>query len=182
MTAGATMSPDPRAAPAALLARRLVVRNRIAELESARAALGGLLRTANASPQGAYDAELVLEELFTNVVRHGSPHGDEEAAHTIALAFEVRGDALLLTIEDDGVAFDPRTAPVPPRPESLAQARPGGLGLVLVRSVARRLDYARENGCNRTVAVLALHPAPAAEVAAPSPVEQRPPRGQANAV
>jgi anti-sigma regulatory factor (Ser/Thr protein kinase) len=171
MTAGAKTSPDPRSAPAVPLATHLVVRNRIAELETARAALGGLLRTADASPQGVYDAELVLEELFTNVVRHGFPHGDDEAAHTIALAFEVRGDTLLLTIEDDGVAFDPRNAPAPARPESLADARPGGLGLVLVRSVVRRLDYARENGRNRTAAVLSLHPATAAEIVAPAPVE-----------
>ena len=47
-----------------------------------------------------------------------------------------------LHFEDDGVAFDPRQ-PMVARVEALPHSDSGGRGLVLLRSVAERIDYER---------------------------------------
>ena len=84
-----------------------------------------------------YNVELAFEEIAVNIVRHGHPRADIE----VAVAFD--DDATVLTFEDDGPPFDPREYPASALPNSLDEARVGGLGLVLVRKVATRLEYER---------------------------------------
>jgi len=85
-----------------------------------------------------------MEEALANVVAHGGPGA---RAADIAIRLEVRCDAgmsaAVLNISDAGCAFDPTRAPVPARPGSLAEARPGGLGIQMMRSYADRIGYAR---------------------------------------
>ncbi|MBV8145236.1 MAG: ATP-binding protein [Gammaproteobacteria bacterium] len=95
-----------------------------------------------------YNAELVFEEITANIVCHGSPDG-----HALEVWFTLEdcGDAIVLTFEDNGVPFDPRTRPDPPRQKSLEEARIGGYGLMLVRHAATSIDYLRTAaGRNRT--------------------------------
>jgi serine/threonine-protein kinase RsbW len=87
-----------------------------------------------------YRAELVFEEIVSNVIRHG--HGDGRAHH-IDVAFECTDEELVLTFEDDGPAFDPRQHPDPVRPISIEDTPIGGLGIFLVRKSAARLYYER---------------------------------------
>jgi serine/threonine-protein kinase RsbW len=88
------------------------------------------------------DAELCLDELVTNVFRHG-------AAQTLRVSVERAGADLEITIEDDGRPFDPTAGALPPLPHTLEEATPGGRGLLLVRSIAARLRYERRDGRNR---------------------------------
>jgi anti-sigma regulatory factor (Ser/Thr protein kinase) len=83
-----------------------------------------------------YNVELVFEEVATNIVRHGKPRGDV----ALGVSFD---DDVVLTFEDDGIAFDPRERPAPLVPDSIEEAEIGGLGLVLVRKICRRIDYER---------------------------------------
>jgi serine/threonine-protein kinase RsbW len=145
----------PSAEQASVSRDRFVVPGRVHELDTARERLLRVLEGVDASPQGVYDAELVLEELFTNVVRYGLR---ADADSVVSIAFVAQADGLAITIENEGVEFDPRTVPEPERPTCLEEARIGGLGLVLVRRVARRLEYERAGGRNRVTAVLALRP------------------------
>lgn len=85
-----------------------------------------------------------MDEALANVVAHGGA-GAREA--DVVIGLEVRREAGLnmavLSISDAGVAFDPTSAPVAARPGSLAEARPGGLGIPMMRSYADRIGYAR---------------------------------------
>lgn len=93
--------------------------------------------------------KLVVEELFTNTVRHG--HGIEsDATIRIALAFAPGGIAIVY--EDEAPGFDPT------RGMTLARAAPeappamhavGGLGLRLLGEIVRDLRYVRVAGRNR---------------------------------
>jgi anti-sigma regulatory factor (Ser/Thr protein kinase) len=86
---------------------------------------------------------LILEELFTNTVRHG--HGGD-SDQPVDVVLDVTPGQIRLTYEDTAAAFDPRTPP----PQGPAEERPvGQLGLVLVRSMARELSYERIAGRNR---------------------------------
>jgi len=99
-----------------------------------------------------FNTELVFEEMVANIINHGV---DGARELTVAVTLETRADTIVLTFEDDGIAFDPRDhKPVPLR--SLDEERNGGFGLVLVRHAARSVDYERTAlGHNRVTITLA---------------------------
>lgn len=88
---------------------------------------------------------LVCEEMVSNVALHGAAAG----AARILLSVRAEGEGLQVTIEDDGGAFDPLTAPprVPDGP--LEEREVGGLGLHFLRQLATGLHYERRDGMNR---------------------------------
>ena len=57
----------------------------------------------------------------------------------------------MLTIEDDGMAFDPTKVPPPAKPRSLDEAPIGGLGLHLVRQFSSGMEYERRGRTNHLV-------------------------------
>jgi anti-sigma regulatory factor (Ser/Thr protein kinase) len=89
-------------------------------------------------------AELLVEEVALNILRHGF---EADAAATLLVSLE--GGRCVLEFEDRGAPFDPTTAALPPRPANLAEAPAGGRGLRLVRALAAEARYARsEDGRN----------------------------------
>lgn len=84
-----------------------------------------------------YSVELVFEEIASNIVLHGAP------VSAVTTEVALGADEVVLTFDDDGVPFDPRATPDPTFPTRLADARPGGLGIMLVRRRACRMDYER---------------------------------------
>jgi len=88
---------------------------------------------------------LVVEELGSNVVRHGSADG---APHTIDVAVALAPREVTVTLRDDGVAFDPRTADAPDLEGSPAERPVGWLGIYLVRHMIAGMDYRREGPRN----------------------------------
>lgn len=150
-------APDPT--PAALpedLRLRLQLQNRREQLGAAQQQLSAFLARHQIGAKTLFAAELVLEELLANFVSHAF---DDGQAHTMELQVQLRPGEVELQFSDDSPAFDPTAQPDPERPASIEQARPGGLGLMLVRRWARRVDYRREGGRNR-VTVWIDNPAP----------------------
>ena len=95
----------------------------------------------------AYAMRLAIEELGSNVIRHGF---DDRDVHDISLRMTVGADAVELIIEDDGRPFDPSQPRPLATPESLEAAPTGGMGLSLVSAIAGPIEYVRANGRNRT--------------------------------
>src|SRR5262249_17471967 len=87
-----------------------------------------------------YNAELVFEEVVSNVVRHGNVDG---RMHQIDVSLACESREIVLTFEDDGQAFDPLDRPMPILPKSLEEARLGGLGILLMRKASTCLHYER---------------------------------------
>lgn len=83
---------------------------------------------------------IVVEELVTNVIEHGTPPADSE----IALDFALKANAVALTLSDAGPLFDPCRAELP----AVIPERGGGAGLALVRNWASAFDYERREGRN----------------------------------
>jgi anti-sigma regulatory factor (Ser/Thr protein kinase) len=100
----------------------------------------------------SYALQLCLEEAVSNIVRHGFAEdfaGETTPDRAINVSCSVGSGAVILTIEDGGMAFDPTTIAAPTAPTSLSDAPIGGLGIHLMRQFATALAYERRNGGNR---------------------------------
>lgn len=112
------------------------------------------------APDRLHDVQLVLEELVTNVIRHG---GRDAVRPRIAVEADIVGDAVRLSVEDDCRPFDPTAVPEPPLPATIEDRRSGGHGLRIVRRLVSRLTYTRLPQGNRTEALIPLDRAPGLE-------------------
>jgi len=91
---------------------------------------------------------IAVEELVTNLYEHGGLGADD----AIELSLSRSADAVSLTITDQGMPFDPRSAEQSPAvPE-----RGGGAGLALVRAWASESDYEVGEKGNRLTISLPL--------------------------
>lgn len=104
----------------------------------------------------AYGLQLAVDEIATNIINYGYRGA---AGARIAMGSEVANDALVVTLEDEAPAFDPRALRLP---DAADLARPleerpiGGLGVYLALQGVDRFDYRREGGTNVSVFELKL--------------------------
>lgn len=101
---------------------------------------------AKLPPAQAPSFELALEEVFVNIVMHGSQPG-KTAIVVVSLTLAASG--LTMMVEDDGPAFDPLQLPAPDVTASLADRPVGGLGIFLVQQVMDSVSYQRVGARNR---------------------------------
>lgn len=94
-----------------------------------------------------YAIQLCLEEVVANLVLHARPVG----AGPVAITVRLDAEPLRVTVEDDGVPFDPTVAEPAALPASLEEAAPGGLGLTLLQHFSASREYAHSAGRNRLV-------------------------------
>jgi anti-sigma regulatory factor (Ser/Thr protein kinase) len=125
---------------------QLAVPGRLEALEPARQAVFDHLAPCALGPRVIFAIELILEEVLMNAVLHA--FGDDAREHLIELRVQLQPDAVVLQFADDGMPFDPTRATEPEMPASIAEAVPGGRGVLLVRRFARALHYQRSNGHN----------------------------------
>jgi serine/threonine-protein kinase RsbW len=95
--------------------------------------------------------QVCVEELLTNIVRHG---GNASAKIDLSLAFFA--DRIELVIEDDGKPFDVAASSHHAIERPLDEVQPGGLGIQLIHSFADRLAYERTDVGNRVIAEFSL--------------------------
>lgn len=84
---------------------------------------------------------LAVEEAVANVINYGR-------ATAITLHTEVESDRLVLTIDDDGLPFDPTQGSSTDLTVPADQRPPGGLGIILMHQMTDGLSYRRVNGHN----------------------------------
>ena len=99
------------------------------------------------SDEVMFTVEFALEEVFTNIVRHG--YAEVDPGESIQLEVGLVGDQVLLQLDDRGTDYDPNFHPPAAPPETLADAADGGRGIDLVRRLADRIDYRSQAGVNR---------------------------------
>jgi serine/threonine-protein kinase RsbW len=121
---------------------------RLDALPDAVAFVAGFCARRGIARADALRLSLIVEELFTNTVRHGyRGEGDSPIHLTLgAVASEVT-----ILYEDAAPAYDPLASPAPVEAAAgPVESRPvGGLGLRLVREMAHEARYAHDAGHNR---------------------------------
>ena len=104
--------------------------------------------------------QVAIDEVLSNVVGHGG-------ASTIDLLFALNDGVLSLEVTDRGSAFDPLQVAAPDTSAALDDRRPGGLGIMLVRTLMDAVRYERRGAHNHLTMMWRLRPddapAPAAE-------------------
>jgi anti-sigma regulatory factor (Ser/Thr protein kinase) len=93
--------------------------------------------------------DLCLNEVLANIIGHG---GLELQSPPVQLLLDVRRSAYsnkaVLTVTDTGIPFDPLAYQQKPRPQTLAEAEPGGLGIMMMRDAADAIRYRYSEGRN----------------------------------
>lgn len=104
-----------------------------------------------ASSQALYHVRFALEEMGTNILKYGY---DDTQKHQIVFSVDLAPDVVTLHLVDDGHEFDPTQSATPDTTLPLEQRTPGGLGLMLVRKLARHLGYERRDEKNITTVLI----------------------------
>ena len=92
-----------------------------------------------------HDLCVAFDEALSNVVKYGYR---DDARHEISVRLSIAGPHVVAEVEDDGIPFDPLSAPAP-RLEGGIDERPiGGLGIYLLRQLMDEVHYVRRGGLN----------------------------------
>jgi anti-sigma regulatory factor (Ser/Thr protein kinase) len=89
---------------------------------------------------------IILEELFTNALHYGYPHGAAQAQIKVALT--AQPGRIEIDFSDDGRPFDPLAQSSPQLDQAPADRPEGGLGLHILRSLVDEASYRRTGGRN----------------------------------
>lgn len=133
----------------------LRVRTDLAVLTEIGAFVRDAAAQAGLDPRAAYRLRLAVDELATNVIVHGRPErhsGDDQ----IRVGYEIDRDALIVTLEDRGPAFNPlEHEGADEHLEKPIEERPiGGLGVFLAIRGVDQFRYERDGDRNRSIFVV----------------------------
>jgi len=104
-------------------------------------------RTHALSEGAAWRFLVALDEILSNIVRHGLAGRRD----TIELMFSIDGDDVAVEIIDAADAFNPLLAPPPDISSPLDDRQPGGLGIALVRQLIDDTRYERRDDRNHFI-------------------------------
>jgi len=92
-----------------------------------------------------HDMYVAIEELVSNVIRHGGRPGIRPR---VTVSAALTPGTLRVTVADNGPAFDPLSVPAPDLTQPIETRDIGGLGIHLVRSLMDDVQYRRQHGRN----------------------------------
>jgi anti-sigma regulatory factor (Ser/Thr protein kinase) len=122
----------------------LTVRSGATSTEEGSKWARALAEQAGLPEERVYALDLCIVEMVGNIVDHSYRGRPGEIRLELALG---RGSAIL-TVVDDGPAFDPLSVPAPVAAATLDDAAVGGYGIHMVRSSADACEYERREGRN----------------------------------
>ena len=108
-----------------------------------------------------YNVLLSLQELLTNVLRHGYA-GDEE--QPVEISMTATEDGFEFELRDQGLPFDPLSHYAAPEESDGLELPIGGYGIVIVKMVMDELSYAYQDGWNVLRASKSVHSGVSLEV------------------
>ena len=120
--------------------RRTSVPSEAAQLPVLAQFLQEFWSAADLPPAQSLPVEIAREEIFMNVVMHGTS-ADRPGHVDVCLA--LTDNNLTLAVEDEGPPFDPLTLAAPDTTARREERRVGGLGVYLVRQLMDAVSYAR---------------------------------------
>jgi len=126
-------------------ARKLMLTNQLAELDR----LAPWLQHRSdlkLSDDTSLAIQVCLEEAIANIVMYGAV--EDERRIEISVELNSAAGILVAQIEDNGQEFDPTQTPSLTVASSLADAKPGKVGIHLMRSFSDEMTYLRDSDRN----------------------------------
>ena len=124
--------------------KTLKILSDLIELEKVRAFLRNALQDLNLSDKAYYIIELSLLEICVNIIRYAysKKKGD------IFLKIWQEESRIFFEIKDNGVPFDPTKSETPDIAVMIKDAKTGGLGIFLARTLMDGFRYKRQSNQN----------------------------------
>ena len=108
------------------------LKNNLSELDTLEERLDQFTQTLGLTKKCFCEINLVLEEIFTNIISYGYSDDDE---HWVSFTLSHDGETMILQIEDDGVPFNPLFKKDPDLECALEERQIGGLGIHLIKKM-----------------------------------------------
>jgi serine/threonine-protein kinase RsbW len=103
--------------------------------------------------ESVWRLQLALDEILSNIVRHGAGAGPAD----IEVTFSLGEGFVTVEIVDSMAPFNPLLVPPPDTQAPLEAREPGGLGIALVRKLMDETVYERRGERNHFLARCGLH-------------------------
>lgn len=91
--------------------------------------------------------DIALDELFSNVCRYA--YGDEVGHVTVYVEEQEEAGTVSITLEDEGMPFDPLSRDDPDVTLGIEERQIGGLGIFMVKRTMDNVSYEYVEGKNR---------------------------------
>jgi serine/threonine-protein kinase RsbW len=98
----------------------------------------------NVPAEALHDVRIVLDEVLSNIIRHGY----SEAEGEIVVKAGVSAERLTLEVRDRARPFNPLEAPEPDLHVDFADRPAGGVGIYIVRRLMDSVQYTYASGEN----------------------------------
>ena len=111
-------------------------------------ALGPVLAGWGVNAEEENALNTAIEELVTNLGKFGPTGLPSGVPVSVEGKIRVEDDAAILTISDNGIAFNPESVPNPPLDGAPSDRAIGGLGLFMLFEMFHQFHYRREKDRN----------------------------------
>ena len=126
--------------------KELTVDAKLENMREIKSFVGAELEAMGCPDETRKQLFIVIDELFTNVASYAYAGGEGFA--TVRLELEAEPRAVVLTLLDGGVPFDPLTMKAPDTSLKARERKIGGLGIFMVRRLTDEISYEYADGKN----------------------------------
>lgn len=116
------------------------------DIEEASSFAENQMKKAECSARVIHEAKIVIDEIFSNIVRYA--YKEAKGPATIEFINNREQDSFSIRFTDEGVPYDPLSAPEPDITLSAEDRAIGGLGIFMVRKLTDDIKYSYENKKN----------------------------------
>lgn len=131
----------------------LTVEGELNAIDQVLAYVGTAAAKAGLSEKAAYCLRLAVDEIATNIINHGYQASGSGGKLTVKAKF--KADKLIIHLEDNAAAFDPRQHPPPDNlNQPLQKRKTGNLGIFLAMWGVDKFRYECVHGYNRSTFIM----------------------------
>ena len=118
----------------------IIIKNELEEIDRLNILFEEFCATHEIPPTTFRKFNIVFDELINNIVSYA--YNDVEK-HEIKVLVNITKDQVVVSIEDDGIAFNPFSLATPDTSASIEERDIGGLGVHLVKNLMDDFSYKR---------------------------------------
>ncbi len=129
------------------LENRLTIMGRLDEIARARDFVAAIARDVGLSEKSVHHCILAVDETCTNIIEHGYQHDGYDKS--IEIICRLESISFIISIRDEGPAFNPLLHDDPDPATTLENREHGGWGIYFVKEFMDQVFYARDGNHNQ---------------------------------